>query len=404
MAGLEERAKTLAALFTPAPASRRREHDVRPRLDENLRVLAEAYRLLADDVHRGVAVAPAAEWLLDNYHLVESEARAVRRDLPARYYRTLPTVAAREFAGEARIHALALELIRHGDGRLDAERLARFVLAFQTVAPLTIGELWALPSLLKLALLENLRLLADGILAGRAARLEADGALARLEMGDPPGALPDPLPDAFVAQLRQRMHEYDPRASPLAAAVELALAASGTTPEDAVRSENQRQATDQVSTGNTVTSLRFCATLDWSRLVERVSSDGGDPAAGPGRGLPADGLRQPRPLPARRGGSRPADRRGAGAGGPAHRRERAPGRAAGGDRRAGGARRPSPDRSGPPRPRDRRGIPPSSRPATPPLGLRPRHGGVPRRHRPADRSRRPRRLRLRERLGDRGRP
>ena len=271
MAGLEERAKTLAALFTPAPASRRREHDVLPRLDDNLRVLAEAYHLLADDVHRGVAIAPAAEWLLDNYHLVESEARAVRRDLPARYYRTLPTVAAREFAGEARIHALALELIRHGDGRLDAERLARFVLAFQTVAPLTIGELWALPSLLKLALLENLRLLADGILAGRAARLEADGALARLEVGDPPGALPDPLPDAFVAQLRQRMHEYDPRASPLAAAVELALAASGTTPEDAVRSENQRQATDQVSTGNTVTSLRFCATLDWSRLVERVS-------------------------------------------------------------------------------------------------------------------------------------
>jgi len=269
--GLEERAKTLAAIFTLKPASHAGGHDVLPRLEGNIRALGAGYRYLADDARRGVAVPPAAEWLLDNFHLVESEARAVRHDLPVRYYRKLPKLAAREFSGRARIHAMAIELIRHGDGRLDAERLTRFVLAFQTVAPLTIGELWAWPSMLKLALLENLRLLTDGILAGRAARLEADGVLARLESGATAGSLPDPLPSAFVAQLRQRMREYDPRVSPLAAAVEQALAARGTTPEDAVRSENQRQATDQVSTGNTVTSLRFCATLDWSRFVELVS-------------------------------------------------------------------------------------------------------------------------------------
>ncbi|MBZ5586975.1 MAG: carbohydrate-binding protein [Acidobacteriia bacterium] len=269
--GLEERAKTLAAVFTLGPASRPGGYGVLPRLEGNIRALSAAYRSLADDVHQGVAVPPAAEWLLDNFHLIESEARAVLHDLPVRYYRKLPKLAEREFSGKARIHAMALELIRHGDGRLDAERLRRFVLAFQTVAPLTIGELWAWPSMLKLALLENLRLLTDGILAGRAARLEADGVLARLESGEAAASLPDPLQSAFVAQLRQRMREYDPRVSPLAEAVERALAVRGTTPEDAVRSENQRQATDQVSTGNTVTSLRFCATLDWSRFVEQVS-------------------------------------------------------------------------------------------------------------------------------------
>ncbi|MCM2315565.1 MAG: carbohydrate-binding protein, partial [Thermoanaerobaculia bacterium] len=269
--GLEERAKTLAAVFTLLPASRTGRHNVLPRLEENIRVLSASYRSFADDVHKGVAVPPAAEWLLDNFHLVVSEALAVKHDLPYRYYRKLPRLAAREDAGRARIHAMALELIRHGDGRLDAERLTRFVLAFQTVAPLTIGELWAWPSMLKLALLENLRLLSDGIIAARAARQEADVAFARLESGDSPASLPSPLPTAFVAQLRQRMREYDPRVSPLAAAVEKALAAGGTTPEDAVRSENQRQAIDQVSISNTVTSLRFCATLDWSRFVEEVS-------------------------------------------------------------------------------------------------------------------------------------
>src|SRR5450830_1447934 len=268
---LEERAKTLAGVFTLARDSRAGGHDIRTRLDANLRVLREAYRLLAGDVRRGDAVDPAAEWLLDNFHLVESEARAVRHDLPSQYYQKLPKLAARELSGKARIHAMALELIRHGDGRLDAERLTRFVLAYQTVAPLTIGELWAWPSMLKLALLENLRILAAGVLSGRAARREADAALERLAGGGPPEPLPEPLHSAFAAQLQQRMRESDPRVSLLHARMEEAFPAKGTTAEDAVRAEYQRQATDQASTGNTITSLRLCATLDWSRYVERVS-------------------------------------------------------------------------------------------------------------------------------------
>lgn len=270
--GLEERAKTLAAVFTLARDLKPGGHDVRARLQDNIRFLRTAYRALADDVHRGDVVDPAAEWLLDNFHLVESEAQAVRHDLPAGYYRKLPKLAAREHSGKARLYAMALALIRHGDGRLDQERLTRFVLAYQTVAPLTIGELWAWPSMLKLALLENLRILAEGILAGRAARRLADLAVAGLEGGRTRQALPAPLHSAFVAQIRQRMREYDPRVSSLRLQVDAALAAAGTTPEDVVRSEHQRQATDQVSTGNTITSLRLASILDWSRYVERVSS------------------------------------------------------------------------------------------------------------------------------------
>jgi cyclic beta-1,2-glucan synthetase len=264
--GLEERAKSLAVGFLGTSAETG-DYPSSARLDAPLRALSAAYRAFGDDVHRGGAVAPAAEWLLDNFHLVESEALAARRDLPAAYYRRLPRLADRT----VRAHALALELIRHGDGRLDEERLTRFVVAFETVTPLALGELWALPSLIKLALVENLNFLVEGVVAGREAGRAADAMFARLEQGEQPGTLPDPLPDAFVARLRERMREYDPRVSPLAAAVEGALAARGTTPEEAVRRENQGQATDQVSIGNTVTSLRFCSTVDWSRFVERVS-------------------------------------------------------------------------------------------------------------------------------------
>jgi cyclic beta-1,2-glucan synthetase len=269
---LEVRAKTLAAAFTLARDSRTARYDVLARLDENLGFLRRAYGLLAGDVHRGDVVDPAVEWLLDNFHLLETQARAVRHDLPSRYYRKLPKLAARELSGMARVHAMALELIRHGDGRLDPERLTRFVLSFQTVAPLTLGELWAWPIMLKLALLENVRILTEGILRARVARRAANDVLVQMEAGGDELPLPAPIHSAFVAQLRQRMLEHDSRVLSLHARVETALAASGRTSEDVVRSEYQRQATDQASMGNTISSLRLCETLDWSRFVERVSA------------------------------------------------------------------------------------------------------------------------------------
>ncbi len=155
--GLEERAKTLAAAFMLARLPRRARREYLKRLRDDERLLRGAYRTLADDVHRGEAITPATEWLLDNFHVAEAEFKRVRHDLPPSYYRRLPQLAPRELAGIARISALSRELILKSDGRLDPERLVRFITAFQTVAPLTIGELWAWPSMLKLGLIENLR-------------------------------------------------------------------------------------------------------------------------------------------------------------------------------------------------------------------------------------------------------
>ncbi|HUG53050.1 MAG TPA: glucoamylase family protein, partial [Vicinamibacteria bacterium] len=270
---LEERAKALAARFTLDPSRRRRVGKALSRLDDNARALREAYQVMADDVRRGAFVTPATEWILDNYHVVASEIRAVRQDLPRGYYRELPKLALREQAGIARVYAMAVEIIRHSDSRLDRPKLVRFMNSFQTVAPLTIGELWAWPSMLKLALIENLRRLADKILESRAARHAADTYVARIDsLGH--GALP-PLPPvvhtAFVVQVLQRIREYGPRLAAVRTAVDDHLATHHLTSEDAIRSEHQGQAAAQVSVANVITSLRLCSSLDWSQYFETVS-------------------------------------------------------------------------------------------------------------------------------------
>jgi len=270
---LDERARALAARFTIAPNPRRRARNLFPRFDENARVLAQAYRTLSEAVHRGEFITPAAEWLLDNFHLVAAEISNVRESLPLSYYRELPKLALRELAGNARVYALAIELIRHSDSRLDQDQLVRFLNSFQTVAPLTIGELWAWPSMLKVALIENLRRLAVGTLAAREARLAADAYLERVEAN---GDVELPfkaaqLHGAFTAQLLQRVHSYGSRRSKVSTLVEQHLASQELTAEDAVRAEHQRQAATQLSVGNVVTSLRLCSTLDWSQYFESVS-------------------------------------------------------------------------------------------------------------------------------------
>ncbi len=270
---LEERARSQAAADRLAADPRRHVRPVLPRLLDNARRLRAAYQALVRAVRRGEAVEPAAEWLLDNFHEIEAAIRDVRNHLPRRYFMELPKLDRPGQRGTARIHAMAVVFVRHSDARFDLPRLTRFLNAYQTVAPLSLGELWAWPSMLELALLEHLRGLADEILEAEVGDLAADTLYTRFETaGDGPmPAMPAEISDAFVVRLQQRMREMAPRAADLRSALEARLAETGRRIDDATRAEHQRQTTGHASMGNAITSLRLVATLDWSKAIERVS-------------------------------------------------------------------------------------------------------------------------------------
>src|SRR4051812_18249495 len=268
---LEEHARRLAALFTVSLRQRGSSGAHLKRLRQHERILRRVYSALAEDAKRGEPSSPAAEWLLDNFHIIVAALRDIHHDLPAGFFRRLPRIAADEFAGLPRIYAMALELIRCNAGRLDPQRLHRFVTAFQSITPLTIGELWAWPSALKLALVEHLRTRADVLATSRAHRLEADRLVEAL---DTPAYARDRLPSqvhpAFVIRLLQRSREHEAAAS-LRRELDAALASRGQTVEDAIRSEARHQAAEQTFMANLIGSLRLVSTFDWSEFFESVS-------------------------------------------------------------------------------------------------------------------------------------
>ena len=168
---LEQHAKSLA-LAQKITSHPRVVPSLQARLKANAGVLLAAYRSSAASLAKGNKVVPAAEWLLDNYHLVELQIREIHDDLPPGYYRQLPKLAEGPFAGYPRVFGIAWAFVAHTDSHFDARILQRFIAAYQEVQPLTIGELWAVAITLRIVLIENLRRLADQITAGRRQREE----------------------------------------------------------------------------------------------------------------------------------------------------------------------------------------------------------------------------------------
>jgi cyclic beta-1,2-glucan synthetase len=267
---LDEHARRLAALLTVEPRGRGHGRTHLRQLKAHMRALRDVYVALADDA-RQEALAPAAEWLLDNFHLVSAAARDVHHDLPPAFFRRLPRVASDEFAGLPRIYALALELIRLSAGRLDGARMQRFISAFQSVTPLTMGELWGWPSALKLALIDHVRARGDALAVTRQHRLAADRMASRIEAAARHDPWPADVHHSFVARLLQHSRGLGALAADFYNELETLLDARGQTLEDVIRAEGQHQAAAQAGMANLITSLRLMSTFDWSEFFETVS-------------------------------------------------------------------------------------------------------------------------------------
>src|SRR5438270_4377622 len=252
------------------------------RLDHNEKVLRAFNRasLAADKTRR---VTPAAEWLLDNFYLIEEQIQLARRHLPREYSRELSRLTSGPSAGFPRVYDIVLELISHVDAQIDAESLSAFVAAYQTVAPLKLGELWAVPIMLRLGLIENLARITTGLAQGRLDRNLANQWVERLQamaeknpsrivivVADMARAEPT-LSSSFVAEFCQRLSRLNPALHLARGWLEQRTLEQGLSVEQLVHQENQSQASDQVSVSHSISSLRLLSAIDWKEFVETLS-------------------------------------------------------------------------------------------------------------------------------------
>jgi len=251
-----------------------------PRLNSNVEVLREAHRYIGGQAATGYDVSPAAEWLLDNFHLIEAQLAPIREGLPRRYFRELPVLVEPPLAGLPRVYGVAWAFVAHTDGDFDEDLLATYLCAYQETRELHLSEMWALPTTLRVVLIENLRRLAERVACNKAAREAANLCCERLDR-------------LGVAELEQVLLPLERRGVGRMFLAQMALrlqdrlpdAGTGLRPEhlawlqralpDAAAQHAQHgadQAADNLSVRNAVNSLREIGDADWADIVARTSA------------------------------------------------------------------------------------------------------------------------------------
>ena len=253
------------------------------RLAENEEILLEVHNLLTASAKENKRITPAGEWLLDNFYLIEEQIYTGKKHLPKGYSKGLPQLSKGPSVGLPRVYDLAVELIAHSDGRVDLKSLNGFTAAYQEVSELKLGELWAIPIMLRLALIENLRRLAALIAKNRINKNLADywaDQMTETAEKDPKSLIlviadmaryGPPMESSFVAELTRRLVGKGSAFALPISWIEQRLSEKGMTSDELVHIENQKQAADQVSISNSIGSLRFLSSNNWRDFVENIS-------------------------------------------------------------------------------------------------------------------------------------
>lgn len=279
---MEQYGKVLAGQHSITPSTTIDNH-LLDRLAENESLLLEVHELVSKAVEANRQITPAGEWLLDNFYLIEEQIRIGKRHLPKGYSKELPRLSDGPSAGLPRVYDIAKEIIAHGDGFIDPESLNRIITSYQAVTVLKLGELWAIPIMLRLALIENLRRVSVRIAAGRIDRDIADtwaDKMIEITEKDPKSLIlviadmarsDIPLSPAFVSELVRRLTGQNPALAFPLTWIEQRLAESNQSTIQLIEFGTQQQAADQVSISNSIGSLRFLSSLDWRKFVETMS-------------------------------------------------------------------------------------------------------------------------------------
>jgi cyclic beta-1,2-glucan synthetase len=279
---MEQYGKTLAGTHILGPETEPDQH-LLSRLAENEEILLEVHNLESEAVRANRQITPAGEWLLDNFYLIEDQIRTGKRHLPKNYSKELPRLQDGPSAGLPRVYDIAKEIISHGEGHVDPESLSRFVTSYQTVTTLKLGELWAIPIMLRLALIENLRRVAVRVASGRIDRNLADfwaDKMTEIAEKDPTSLVlviadmarsNPPMSTPFVSEFVRRLQGQSPALAFPLTWIEQRLSESNQTTVQLIQYGNQQQASDQVSISNSIGSLRLLGALDWREFVESMS-------------------------------------------------------------------------------------------------------------------------------------
>lgn len=278
---LERHAVQLSQYYSDAGKKSNCRRRLMKSLDKSYVQVLETYKYIDQQVKNNKEVVPAAEWMLDNLYLIEKEYKDIMHNMPASYYKDLPIIKKGIMRGYPRAYQLAVELISHTDGRIDESTVEIFINAYQRNTILLMGELWAFPIMLRIALIQNISQISERIIFSEEEKIKGDTFATRLIDAFNEGSLRDELNRLEASNISFNSHFTESFIKVLRANgidnsdiynwLDKKLEIQETTTERLITSEHQKQANFQISMGNSITSIREIGALNWRDTFEKLS-------------------------------------------------------------------------------------------------------------------------------------
>lgn len=247
------------------------------RLIENAKIILHAFQISDISARNNETIAPSAQWLIDNHYTIDQTIQQLRCNFPKSFIKQLPPYE--NNAKIPRILVLAWLYIAYTDSRFSQETLTAIVNGFQEICNLKIGELWALPFIIRMILIENVRRLSLRIDQARHMSHLANQAADKIILAENETQLSnlftlydkltvDPI---FSSRLFYRLRGTSVDSTTALAWLEKQLHHHGSNPEMATALEHTHQVKDGVTMGNIIRSLKAIDDIDWTAWFETVS-------------------------------------------------------------------------------------------------------------------------------------
>ena len=254
-----------------------------PRLKENLKFILDIYNFLTEDLKNKIPIHPAGEWILDNFYIIEKNAKIIIRDLSVKKYVNFVGIANGQYKGFARVYILAKEIVSYTDGKINGDNLEKFLLSYQNKKNLSMEELWSVSTFLQIALIEKIRLICEKIYLSQMQKRKVENIVTRLvefktsqEFKLPYNynlkieqSVESKYP--FIEYMSYRLKKYGKKAYSYVEILEEQVNKMGSTILDCINREHFDIATKKISIGNAITSINVLNRVSFIEIFDNIN-------------------------------------------------------------------------------------------------------------------------------------
>ena len=256
-----------------------------PHMLENFKVIQKVYNILNEHVKLGISIHPAGEWLLDNLYIIEQTVKQIEKELTLKKYTNFVGIANGQYKGFARVYVLAGEIVAYTDNKIEREQIERCLEEYQTKKTLSMEEIWNIGIFLQLAIIENIREIAEKIYNVQMQKYRAENIVERLVENKEKSDLKfknstinkaaknsfSEIKYPFVEYMSYILKRYGKKGYCYLKALEETVEMAGTTVSDVIKKEHFDIALRKVSIGNSITSIKKIQRINFLEIFEKIN-------------------------------------------------------------------------------------------------------------------------------------